>query len=282
MLCCECVSTSNVAIVERCGQYSRTQQPGLLVYVWPLENVVSHLSVRTRMLKVSCETKTKDNVFVRVIVSVQFRVINNPHKARDAFYKLTNRDAQIRSYVEDVIRSAVPRMDLDTAFISKDDIAKSVKEDLQDKMDDFGYEIVQSLVTDLSPDEKVKSSMNDINASRRQRIAAGYRADAEKIALVKNAEADAEQKYLSGVGVAKQRKAIIDGLRESIAEFSDKVTETSSKDIMTVLLMTQYFDMLDIVGTHNGAKAVFLPGVENSQTANIRNGLLQANAMMRR
>jgi regulator of protease activity HflC (stomatin/prohibitin superfamily) len=146
-----------------------------------------------------------------------------------------------RSYVYDVIRSTLPRLELDEAFVSKVDVAHEVKHSLQDKMRAYGYEIVEALVTDLTPDQHVRNSMNEINANRRLRLAAGYRAEAEKVTLVKAAEADSESKYLSGLGVAKQRKAIMHGLRESVMQFSEKITDTTAKDVMGLLLMTQYY-----------------------------------------
>lgn len=176
--------------------------------------MVGTLSLRIQQLDVYCETKTKDNVFVQVAVAVQYRVISE--KAYDAYYRLSDPREQVRSYVFDVVRSTVPRMELDEAFASKEDIANAVLQQLTAVMADYGYEIMESLVTDLSPDARVKASMNEINASRRLKEAAEHKADADKIKQIKAAEAEAESKYLSGVGVARQRKAIVNGLQESV------------------------------------------------------------------
>jgi regulator of protease activity HflC (stomatin/prohibitin superfamily) len=216
--------------------------------LWPIAQVAGVLSLRIQQLDVICETKTKDNVFVQVAVSVQYRVLTE--KTYDAFYKLTDPIEQIRSYVYDVIRSTVPKMELDKAFESKADIADACQDQLQKVMNDYGYEIMESLVTDLSPDQRVKASMNEINASKRLKMASMHKADADKIRQVKAAEAEAESRYLSGVGVARQRKAIVDGLQQSINDFKSDVKGTSPRDVMDLLLLTQYFDLLRDVGAN--------------------------------
>lgn len=202
-----------------------------------------------KQLDVICETKTKDNVFVQVGVAVQYRVVTE--SAYDAWYRLTNPTSQIQAYVFDVIRSTVPRLELDAAFESKDDIARAVFEQLQNVMKDYGYSIVNTLVTDLAPDSKVKASMNEINAARRLKEAASHQAEAEKVRQVKAAEAEAEARYLSGLGVARQRKAIVEGLKSSVSEFSEEVTGASPKDVMDILLLSQYFDTLSVVGANS-------------------------------
>jgi regulator of protease activity HflC (stomatin/prohibitin superfamily) len=271
--CFQCVRTNQVGIVEDLGQFNRILAPGLHCIYWPLQCIVGRLSLRIQQLDVVCETKTKDNVFVIVQVAVQYRVLQD--KAYDAFYRLTDPRSQIQSYVFDVVRyvpsalasvdsrvslsvlillpisrSTVPKMQLDDAFASKDDIAGSVLTQLQQVMRDYGYEIKNTLVTDLSPDAKVKASMNEINAARRLREAASHKAEADKIKQVKHAEAEAEARYLSGLGVARQRKAIIEGLQHSVSEFSTNVKGASPKDVMDILLLSQYFDTLSAVGAN--------------------------------
>jgi regulator of protease activity HflC (stomatin/prohibitin superfamily) len=217
--------------------------------MWPCADIAGQLSLRIQQLDVYCETKTKDNVFVQVAVAVQYRVL--AEKAYDAYYRLSDPREQIRSYVFDVVRSTVPRMDLDDAFASKKDIADSVLQQLTAVMSDYGYEIMESLVTDLSPDAKVKASMNEINASKRLRAAASYKAEADKVKQVKAAEAEAEAKYLSGLGIARQRKAIVEGLQSSVEEFSNEVDDVKPKDVMDILLLSQYFDTLSNVGANS-------------------------------
>jgi len=216
---------------------------------WPLQSVVGRLSLRVQQLDVLCETKTKDNVFVQVGVAVQYKVVTE--SAYDAWYRLTSPTSQIEAYVYDVIRSTVPRMELDEAFESKDDIAQAVLEQLQAVMKDYGYSIVNTLVTDLAPDSKVKASMNEINAARRLKEAASHQAEADKVRQVKNAEAEAEARYLSGLGVARQRKAIVQGLQASVSEFSEEVGGAKPKDVMDILLLSQYFDTLSVVGANS-------------------------------
>eukprot|EP00977_Amphora_coffeiformis_P012972 scaffold3330_cov164-Amphora_coffeaeformis.AAC.4 len=188
--CFTCVRTQSVGIVEDLGQFKQLLSPGLHILLWPIQNVVGTLSLRIQQLDVYCETKTKDNVFVQVAVAVQYRVL--AESAYEAYYRLTDPRTQIQSYVFDVVRSTVPKMELDEAFSSKDDIAKAVLESLASVMTEYGYEIRNTLVTDLSPDNKVKASMNEINASRRLKEAASHKAEAEKTKQVKAAEAEAE------------------------------------------------------------------------------------------
>jgi len=246
--CIECVRTQEVGVVENLGQYSTTIDPGLNFICYPFQSVIAKLSLRIQQLDIVCETKTKDNVFVKVGIAVQYRVLRE--SAYEAHYRLTDPQQQIRSYVFDVVRSTVPKMDLDTAFANKNDIAASVKKLLQQDMSDYGYEILASLVTDLSPDNKVKQSMNEINASKRLKDAATEKAEANKIKQVKAAEAEAEARYLSGIGVARQRKAIIQGLQTSVVEFADEVHDVSPKNVMDVLLLSQYMDTLTSVGAN--------------------------------
>ena len=214
--------------------------------------------MKVKYLEVKCETKTKDNVFVGVVVAILYNVCKD--KVQSAYYKLTDVRSQITSYVFDVVRSAIPRLDLDEAFASKDEVANSVKDQLSNLMSEYGFEIKAALVIDIDPNQYLKASMNDINAQSRLREANSERADAEKILLVKAAEADAEARYLSGLGVAKQRKALMEGLRETVSTFSSEVSDVSSKDVMDLLLITQYFDMIKEIGLKNKSGAsIFLP-----------------------
>jgi len=247
--CVVCISTQEVGVVEDMGQFKQLIDPGLHCICFPYSQVAGRLSLRIQQLDVSCETKTKDNVFVNVSVAVQFRVITEG--AYDAFYRLTDPSGQIQSYVFDVVRSTVPKLELDEAFASKAEIADAVLSQLQTIMKDYGYEILNALVTDVSPDARVKASMNEINASKRLKEAASHKAEADKVQQVKAAEAEAEARYLSGLGVARQRKAIVNGLQSSVAEFSDEVPGATPKDVMDILLLTQYFDTLSVVGANS-------------------------------
>ena len=208
-----------------------------------METIAATLSLKVQHLEIAVDTKSKDNVFVNVKVAVQYAVI--PDKVPSAYYKLSDPKAQIKSYVYGVVRSEFPRMELDHAFQSKDQIANAVKHQLCELMLDYGYDIIGALVVDIDPDRIVKAAMNEINAAQRLREAANYKADADKILQVKAAEADAESKYLAGVGVSKQRKAIVDGMRDSVQGFGG----VGSQDVMDLLLITQYFDMIRDMGT---------------------------------
>mmetsp|Transcript_1072 Transcript_1072/g.1543 ORF Transcript_1072/g.1543 Transcript_1072/m.1543 type:complete len:281 (+) Transcript_1072:130-972(+) len=248
-LCFQCIRTQEVGVQENLGQFQKLLNPGLHILCWPFCNIAGTLSLRIQQIDVSCETKTRDNVFVLVAVSVQYRVIAT--SAFEAYYRLSDPRGQIQSYVFDVVRSTVPKMELDAAFASKDEIASATLNSLKDVMGAYGYEIISTLVTDLSPDGKVKASMNEINASKRLKEAASHKAEADKVRQVKAAEAEAEARYLSGLGVARQRKAIVNGLQASVSEFSDEVAGASPKDVMDILLLSQYFDTLSAVGANS-------------------------------
>jgi regulator of protease activity HflC (stomatin/prohibitin superfamily) len=274
--CCKCVNTGEIGIVESFGRFNRVARAGLTIIAWPMEDVVGLQSLRVQQLDVLTESKTKDDVTVHVKVAVQYQVI--PDKVYDAYYKLTRPELQIRAYVDDVVRSTMPRMSLDTAFEAKEDVARSVKESLDKVMHEYGYQIMQALVTDLQPDAKVRNAMNEINAAKRQKQAAAEKAEGDKILLVKAAEAEAESKYLSGVGVARQRKAIIDGFKDSVLDFQGGVEGTTSKDIINMMMVTQYLDMLKDVGQCPTNSTTFVPhSIGGGNTgAQVRDGLMQA------
>lgn len=247
--CIQCVRTQNIGVVEDLGQFKTLLSPGLHIVCWPIASVVGYLSLRVQQLDVLCETKSKDNVFVNIGVAVQYRVL--AENAYDAWYRLTDPKGQIQAYVFDVIRSTVPRMELDALFTSKEEIATAVLHQLKSVMKDYGYEIMESLVTDIRPDKRVMASMNEINASKRLKEAASHKAEAEKIRQIKAAEGEAEARYLSGLGVARQRKAIVQGIQKSVAEFSDDIPGATPKDVMDVLLLSQYFDTISAVGANS-------------------------------
>src|SRR5580700_7727937 len=250
------VNTAQVAIITRFGKFLRVANPGLN-WKWPfIDTVTGKVSLRVNQITLTMETKTKDNVFVTIPISVQNRV--HPDKVFDAYYKLTNPAQQIQSYVEQVILGHVPGMTLDEVFASQSGIAAAVKQELDADMAGFGYEIVNVLVTDIVPDAKVKSAMNDINAAQREQVAATARGESDKILVVKKAEAEAESKALQGQGIANQRRAIVEGLQSSIEQFQKAVEGTTSRDVMQLVLVTQYFDTLKSIGESDKTSTLFL------------------------
>jgi len=271
------IDQSTVAIKETFGKFDAILEPGCHCLPWCIgQQIAGYLSLRVQQLDVKCETKTKDNVFVNVVASVQYRALAD--KASDAFYKLSNTREQIQSYVFDVIRASVPKMILDDVFEQKNEIAKAVENELEKAMSAYGYEIVQTLIVDIEPDVNVKRAMNEINAAARMRLAATEKAEAEKILQIKRAEGDAESKYLAGLGIARQRQAIVDGLRDSVLAFSENVPGTSSKDVMDMVLVTQYFDTMKDIGASSKSSAVFIPhgpGAVRDIASQIRDGQLQ-------
>jgi regulator of protease activity HflC (stomatin/prohibitin superfamily) len=280
--CWTCVPQGTIQVIQRWGKFDRFAQPGCHILIPCVgDDIAGALSTRIQSLDVAVETKTKDNVFVTIIVSTQYMVIEDDERRYYAFYKLTDSREQIRSYIFDVVRSTVPRIILDDVFTTKEEIASEVKSMLEKSMTEFGYRIIQTLVTDIAPDQKVKIAMNEINAAQRQRVAAQDRAEAEKIMVVKAAEADAEAKYLAGTGIARQRQAIINGLRESVMNFQAEVGDVSSKDVMEMMMMTQYFDTMKEVGCANGNSTIFVPsgpGAVAEAAAAVRTGIMQGNA----
>ncbi|KAG6511172.1 hypothetical protein ZIOFF_029227 [Zingiber officinale] len=287
---CVQVDQSTVAVKETFGKFDEILDPGCHFLPWCIgQQIAGYLSLRVQQLDVRCETKTKDNVFVTVVASVQYRAL--AEKASDAFYRLSNTRGQIQSYVFDgnSAQASVPKLNLDDAFEQKNEIAKAVEDELEKvaveclkAMSMYGYEIVQTLIVDIEPDEHVKRAMNEINAAARLRMAANEKAEAEKILQIKRAEGDAESKYLAGLGIARQRQAIVDGLRDSVIAFSVNVPGTTAKDVMDMVLVTQYFDTMKEIGASSKSSSVFIPhgpGAVRDIASQIRDGLLQANVL---
>lgn len=251
------VKQQTAAVIERFGKYNRVAQAGLNFKIPLVEWVAGYTSLRVQQLNVKLETKTKDNVIVQIQVSVQYRIKSDA--IYDAFYKLKDELQQITAYVLDLVRSEIPTMILDDVFEKKDRIADAVRKELTQTMQEFGYEIVKALVTNIEMEEKVKNAMNEINEQQRLRVAANEKGEAEKILIVKLAEAEAESKRLQGLGTANQRKAIIDGLRESIGEFREVVAGVTAADTMNLVLITQYFDTLKEIGANSKSNTILLP-----------------------
>lgn len=251
------VKQQTFAVVERFGKFVRITSPGFHLK-WPIiENVVNRVSIRVRELNVEVKTKTLDNVFVDLLIAVQYYVTKE--KVWDAFYKLTNPQTQMESFVFDTVRAKVPHMKLDEVFEKKEDIAQDIEEKLGNIMPEFGYVIKTALVNDIVPDSKVAVAMNEINAQERMRVAAEHKGEAEKILVVKAAEADAKSKELSGVGIANQRIAIVKGLKESVEDFQKAIAGVDAKDVMSLVLLTQYYDMLTDVGRHSNNNTILIP-----------------------
>lgn len=273
------ISTAEVGVIERFGKFNRLAPAGLGCAICCVEQLVGRMSYRVQQLDVRVETKTLDNVFITAVVSIQFQILQE--KVYEAFYALTDPTRQITAHVFDVLRAELPNLELDAVFEAKEDLALSVKSALTETMGKYGYQILQVLITDLDPDQRVKNAMNEINSSKRLKFAVAERAEGEKILKVKSAEAEAEAKYLSGVGVAKQRKAIVDGLRTSIVDFTDGIKGTTSKDTLDLLLLTQYFDAIKEVGTDPKCRTTFVP-TSKSNSDEIRSSLLQADTIKNR
>jgi len=276
------VQQRTVVIVQRLGKFVREAGAGIRVKIPFIDRVVGRVNLRVQQLDVEIETKTEDNVFVRMVVAVQYYVL--PEKVYDAFYKLDNANRQITSFVFDVVRAQVPKIKLDDVFEKKDDIANIVKSELAQVMEGFGYGILKALVTDIDPDAKVKESMNEINAAQRMRVAATERGEADRILKVKSAEGDAQSKALQGRGIADQRQAIVAGLRDSVDEFRKSVPGTTAKDVMNLVLMTQYFDMLKEIGASSRTNAILIPhspGSLSTLTEQMRNAMMEADQTVR-
>ncbi len=249
------VKQQTIAIVERFGKFNSTRRPGFQWKIPLVDRIAGRVSLKVQQLDVMVETKTKDDVFVRLKVSVQYLIL--PDSVYDAFYKLDNPQAQITAYIFDVVRAEVPRLKLDDVFEKKDDIAIAVKRELDEAMLSYGYGIVKALVTDIDPAEEVKVAMNRINASEREKLAAEYEGEAERIRIVKKAEAEAESKRLQGQGIADQRREIAKGLEESMAVLNR--AGINSQEASALIVITQHYDTLSAVGQSNKSNLILLP-----------------------
>ena len=253
------VKQQTAVVIERLGKFHKVSGAGLQFKIPLIDSIAGDINLRVRELPVEVETKTKDDVFVKIIVSVQFFVVDSIEGIENSFYKLNNPERQIQSYVFDSIRSEVPKMELDAVFAEKDKIAIAVKNELSETMQQFGFDFIKALVTDIDPDAKVKHAMNEINAAKRMKEAAKEEAAAAKIRVIAAAEADAESKRLAGEGIALQRIAIANGLKESVAEvklaMEDHVT---SQDVMNMLFMTQHYETVAKL-SENNTSTIFMP-----------------------
>jgi regulator of protease activity HflC (stomatin/prohibitin superfamily) len=274
------VETAQVAIVQRLGKFARVAGPGLNWKTPYLETVVRRLSMKVQQFDVQVETKTLDNVFVQIPVSIQYKII--PEGVEAAFYKLSDPVKQIESMVYNVVLGHVPKMKLDDTFLNQADIASDLRDNLDASMKEYGYSIVKVLISDIVPDQKVKAAMNDINAAQREREATVSRAETNKMLLVKQAEAEAESKRLQGEGIANQRKAIITGLKDSVEDFAKTVPGSTPQDVMQLVLMTQYFDTLKEIAANDHSNTILIPHTPNTLTdiyGQIRNAIIAGNEM---
>jgi regulator of protease activity HflC (stomatin/prohibitin superfamily) len=267
------------AIVERFGKFVRVAGPGLQSKTPFVEKVAGRMTLQVEQLNAQIETKTKDNVFVQVKLAVQYKVGANAQQVQDAYYKLDDPEVQMQSYAFDVVRSHIPSLDLDEAYADADTIAMHIQETLHRNMADYGYEIVKALITNIEPDQRVKDAMNNINASQRNQIAAAAQGDAQKTLAVKKAEGEKETMRLQGEGVAAERRAIAEGLKESLQIIAEQGLDP--KEAMALVALTQYTDMIRALGEGSNTNTILLPhspsGVGDLMTQ-IRDGILIADA----
>ena len=261
------VKQQSAAVVERFGKFVSVRQSGLQLKIPIIDSVAGRLSLRIQQLDVVVETKTKDDVFVKLKVSVQFKVIKE--KVYDAFYKLDNPGDQITSFIFDVVRAEVPKLILDDVFLKKDDIAIAVKSELQDAMTEYGFQIIKTLVTDIDPDAQVKESMNRINASEREKVAAQFEGEAQKILIVEKAKAEAESKRLQGQGIADQRREIARGLEDSVKVLNG--VDINSQEASALIVVTQHYDTLQSVGAEANSNLILMPNSPQAGSEMLKN-----------
>jgi regulator of protease activity HflC (stomatin/prohibitin superfamily) len=265
------VQSQTAAIIERFGKFQIVAHEGLNFKFPFIDKIVVRRNLKIVQQDIEVETKTRDNVFVRTKVSVQYQIIRE--KVSDSYYRLSDPVAQIESYIFDVVRSEIPKLNLDDVFTSKDTVALAVKESLEESMDDFGFMIIKTLITDIDPDEKVKQSMNEINAAERLRDAAMSKAEAEKISIVMQAEAHAESKRLQGMGMANQRKEIAAGLKASIEDL--KQSGINNEEVLTILLITQHYDALEAMSKNSKTNTIMVP-YSSSNVTGMRDQISEA------
>ena len=249
------VKQQTAVIIERFGKFHSIRKSGIQIKIPWVDKISAKMNLRIQQLDVMVETKTKDDVFVKIKVSVQFQVLSN--KVYDAYYELENPHDQITSYIFDVVRAEVPKMKLDDVFEKKDDVAIAVKREISVAMGNYGYGIVKALVTDIDPDQEVKNAMNKINSAERLKVAAQYEGDAERIRIVEKAKAEAESKRLQGQGIADQRREIARGLEESV-EVLNKVG-INSQEASALIVVTQHYDTLQSIGSETNSNLILLP-----------------------
>ncbi len=249
------VKQQTAAIVERFGKFIGVRNSGLKFKIPVVDKIAGRVNLKIQQLDVVVETKTKDDVFVRLKISVQFQVVKE--KVYDAFYKLENPHDQITSYVFDVVRAEVPKMKLDDVFERKDDIAIAVKRELNEAMSSYGFDIIKTLVTDIDPDMQVKAAMNRINAAEREKVAAEFEAEADRIKIVAKARAEAESKRLQGQGIADQRREIARGLEESVDVLNN--VGINSQEASALIVVTQHYDTLQSIGEETNSNLILLP-----------------------
>jgi regulator of protease activity HflC (stomatin/prohibitin superfamily) len=274
------VKERSALVVERFGKYNRILSPGLNFLIPFLDIVSKRVNLKIQQMNVHVETKTKDNVFIKLQASVHVQVMSN--KVKEACYELDDPYAQISSYIFDVVRAEVPKLDLDDVFVRKDDIANAVKSELSENMEIYGYRIIQTLITDIDPDALVKESMNRINAARRNKEALSEDAEGRKVAKIKDAEAEKESKRLQGEGVAEQRLAIIKGFADSVEDFSNTLKDVSPIEIMQFVLLTQHYDTIKDIGEKNSSILVpYSPGTLKSLQEQIMEGSIMSDEAKR-
>jgi len=257
------VKQQTIAIVERFGKFQSTRNPGLQIKIPLIDRVSGRVSLRVQQLDVIVETKTKDDVFVHLKISVQF-LIRQGH-VYDAFYKLQNPHEQITAFIFDVVRAEVPKMILDDVFEKKEEIALAIQRDLKQAMLNYGYDIIKALVTDIDPDENVKIAMNRINAADREKIAAQHEGDAQRILIVERAKAEAESKRLQGKGIADQRREIARGLEESVDVLNK--AGINSQEASALIVITQHYDTLQSIGSDTKSNLILLPNNPNAASS---------------
>jgi len=287
-----CLTTDQgtVRMVEFCGKFTSIARPGLTCLICCVQSASAPLSMRLQSIEVACEVKTKDNVFTTVKISVQYQVVPEDEKIQLAYYHLTNPRSQIEAYVYDVVRSEVPKIELDDVFLEKEKISAAIASELKQQFGEFGYEILATPITDIEPNGEVKRAMNQINTAKRTRMAAEDEGEAVKIRAIKEAEAsasrteiqakaDAEAMHMAGVGISRQRQAIMSGLRDSVNAFGKEVEGIHSKQVLDLMIVTQYFDMMSQVGNASKSNAVFFnhsPASLTELSAAVNRGFLSA------
>lgn len=272
------VKQQTTAIVERFGKFNSIRQSGLNFKIPIIDRIAGRVSLRIQQLDVIVETKTADDVFVQLKISVQFQILKE--KVEDAFYKLQNPHEQITAFIFDTVRAEVPKMRLDDVFVKKDDIALAIQRELKDAMLNYGYDIVKALVTDIDPDKQVKEAMNRINASEREKVAAQFEGDAQRILIVERAKAEAESKRLQGQGIADQRREIARGLSDSV-EVLDKAG-INSQEASALIVITQHYDTLQSIGSESNSNLILLPNnpnAANSMLNDMVTSLVAANKL---
>ncbi|KEG07108.1 hypersensitive-induced response protein 1-like [Trypanosoma grayi] len=255
--CCTTVGQSEVAVLETCGRFNTIAGPGCHC-VLPWTYKAGTLSMRLREHHFMIRSKTKDNVFVTLKLTINVQVV--PDRVDAAFYGLEEPLSIIQSYVENSVEAKIPLYNLEALFIERGTISQQLKNETDAIMEVYGWDIVSALITEIDPGDEMTEAINSIQKYQRLRVAAVDEAETKKMQRVRAAEALCESRRLAGQGLAEQRKAIVAGLRKSVEVMRHDANGLNNEDVLNLLLINQYYDTMKSVAENSGGSLLIIDG----------------------